>query len=173
MFGFLEIITGAKQVVPLVPGVIEIVEKLAKQKEDPNLARILQQVRLDTLEGARELRGELIALLQDKTLDSQLDVSLKQIGENLSWIRDPLKKRRVQKYRDRINEIHRNLTSSTDDLAGILACMQRTEGLGTAYEAAEAARVELDGLLQRKPSVREVLETYIKFIDAYIVRLQS
>ena len=173
MFGFLEIITGAKQVLPLVPGVIEVVEKLTKQKEDPNLARILQQVRLDTLEGARELRGELVALLQDKALDSQLDVSLKEVGDNLSWIRDPLKKRRVQKYRDRINEIHRNLTSSTDDLAGILACMQRTEGLGRAYEAAEAARADLDGLLQGKPPVRKVLETYIKFIDAYIVRLQS
>jgi len=173
MFGFLEIITGAKQVVPLVPGVIEIVEKLTKQKEDPNLARILQQVRLDTLESARELRGELVALLQDKTLDSQLDVPLKEVGDNLSWIRDPVKKRRVQKYRDRINEIHRNLTSSTDDLAGILACMQRTEGLGKAYEAAEAARAELDGLLQGKPPVRKVLETYIKFIDAYIVRLQE
>ena len=173
MFGFLEIITGAKAVVPLVPGVIKIVEKLNEQKQDPNLARILQQVRLDTLEGAQRLRDELVALLQDKTMDSQLNVPLKKVGDDLSWLRDPIKKRRVQKYRDRINGIHRDLTSSTDDLAGILACMQRTEGLGDAYVAAEAARAELDGLLSSQPPVRKVLETYVTFLDRYLERLQS
>jgi len=173
MFGFIEIITGAKAVVPLVPGVIKIVEKLNEQKQDPTLARIIQQVRLDTLEGAQRLRGELVAVLQDKTMDSQLDVPLKKVGDDLSWLRDPLKKRRVQKYRDRIDQIHRDLTSSTDDFAGILACMQRTERLGDAYEAAEAARADLDGLLAGQPPLRKVLETYIKFLDGYIQRLQS
>src|SRR5438093_281470 len=105
MFGFIEIITGAKAVVPLVPGVIKIVEKLNEQKQDPNLARILQQVRLDTLEGAQRLRTELVALLQDDTMQSQLDVSLRKVGDSLSWLRDPIQKRRVQKYRDRIDQI--------------------------------------------------------------------
>ena len=43
MFGFIEIITGAKAIVPLVPGVIKIIEKLNEEKQDPTLARIVQQ----------------------------------------------------------------------------------------------------------------------------------
>jgi hypothetical protein len=146
---------------------------LKEQEEDPSLARIVQQVRLDTLDGARELRSELIAVLQDKTMDAQLNVSLKKLGDNLSWIKDPIKKMRIQKCRDRINQVHRDLTTSTDDLAAILLCMQRTDGLGDAYVAAEAVRGDLDGLLASQPPLRKVLETYINFLDAYITRLQG
>jgi len=173
MFGFIEIITGAKAVVPLVPGVIKIIEKLNEEKQDPTLARIVQQARLDTLEGAQKLRGELLEVLQDKTMDTQLDVPLKQLGDDLSWLTDPLKKRRVQKYRDRIDQLHRDLTTSTDDLAAILACMQRTNGLGDAYVEAEAVRRDLDGLLFNQPPLRKVLETYINFLERYIKRLQG
>jgi hypothetical protein len=173
MFGIIEIITGAKAVVPLVPGVIDIVEKLNKQKQDPTLVRIVQQVRIDTLEGAKRLRSELVAVLQDKTMDSELSLPLKRVGDDLSWLRDPVKKLRVQQCRDRINQVHRDLTSSTDELASILACMQRTEGFGDAYEVAEGVRADLDGLLSSQPPLRKVLETYIKFLDSYITRLQS
>jgi hypothetical protein len=173
MFGFIEIITGARTVVPLVPGIIKIIEKLNEQKQDPTLLRIVQQVRLDTLEGAQKLRGELVEVLQDKTMDAQLNVPLKKVGDDLSWITDPIKKWRVQKYRDRIDQVHRDITNSTDHLAAILACMQRTSGLGDAYEAAEAVRSDLDGLLAKQPPLREVLKTYINFLDGYIKRLQS
>jgi hypothetical protein len=173
MFGFIEIITGAKAVVPLVPGVIKVIEKLNEDKQDPTLARIVQQARLDTLEGALKLRSELLEVLQDRTMDAQLDVPLKQLGNDLSWLTDPLKKRRVQKYRDRIDQIHRDLTTSTDDLAAILACMQRTNGLGDAYVEAEAVRRDLDGLLSNQPPLRKVIESYINFLERYIKRLQS
>ncbi len=173
MFGFIEIITGAKAVVPLVPGVINIVEKLKNEKQDPTLTRVVQQVRLDALEGAQRLRSELVAVLQDKRMDSELSLPLKRVGDDLSWLRDPVKKHRVQQCRDRINQIHRDLSSSTDDLASVLACMQRTEGFGGAYEAAEAVRADLDGLLSTQPPLRNVLETYIKLLDNYITRLQS
>jgi hypothetical protein len=86
MFGFIEIITGAKAVVPLVPGVIKIVEKLNEEERDPTLAQILQQTRLDTLEGALNLRNELIEMLQDETIHVQLAVPLKRIGNDLSWL---------------------------------------------------------------------------------------
>jgi hypothetical protein len=173
MFGILEIFTGAKAVVPLVPGVIDVIRKLEKQNQDPSLARIVQQVRLDTLEAAQNLRSELVAVLQDKKMDAQLDAPLKKLGDNLSWLKDPVTKRRVQKTRDRINQIHRDLSISTDDLAAILLCMQRTDGLGDAYYAAEAARADLDGVLAKQPPLREVLSTYIEFLDGYITQLQS
>jgi hypothetical protein len=51
--------------------------------------------------------------------------------------------------------------------------MQRTEGFGDAYEVAEGVRADLDGLLSSQPPLRKVLETYIKFLDSYITRLQS
>jgi len=51
--------------------------------------------------------------------------------------------------------------------------VQRTDGLGDAYEVAEAVRGDLDGLLSKQPPLREVLETYIKFLDKYITALQS
>ena len=169
MFGFIEIVTDAKAIIPLVPGVINIIEKLNQQKEE----RSLTQVRLDTLEGAKKLKSELVEVLQDKTMDAQLDVPLKEIGDDLSWITDPIKKWHVQKCRDRIDQVHRDLTNSTDHLAAILACMQRTGGLGDAYKVAEAVRADLDGLLSNQPPLRKVLETYINFLNGYINRLQS
>jgi len=171
MFGFFEVIAGTKAVLPLVPGVITIVQKLKKQDKDPTLARMVEQIRLDTLESAQRMRTELITMLQDPTFDAQLKLPVKQLGDDLSYLKDPAKKRHVHKCRDRIQAIHRELTNSTDDLTSLLVCLQRTEGLGEALAVTEAVRESLDNVLSKQPPVREVLDAYIKALDDYIDKL--
>ena len=174
MFGMLEIFTGAKAVVSLVPPIIKVIDTLKKQKREPTLDRVIQQVRLDALESAQALRSEIIAVLHDfHDMHVSPDTPLSRLGEDLSWVSDPLKKRRIQKRRDRVNDIHRNLTSATDQLGSVLACMHRIDGLGDAYSAADAIRRELDGVLFNEPSMGQLLETYLRLLDEYISGLQG
>ncbi len=174
MFSLVEVFTGAKDVLQLIPPAIKIIEKLEQQKEDPTLVRILQQIRVDTLEGCQALRAELTQILKDvQSLNLPIDKPLGKVYEDLSWITDPMKKRKVQKLRDRVGEIHQDLTNATDHLASVLACMQKTAGLEDAYRTAETTRKDLDAILYDQPPLRKILETYIKFLDGYIIKLQG
>lgn len=167
MFGLIEVATGAKAVIPLVAAVIKVIEKLNHNQQDSTFAQVVQQVRIDTLECAQGLRNELSGLVLHPigVLDVHqrvlpLDLPLNKFGNHQSCITDPIKKRRIQKHRDRIGEIHRDLTASTDHLAAVLACMQRTSGLGEAYGVAESVRRDLDEILLKQPGLRSVLESY-------------
>ena len=173
MFALMELFTGTKAVVSLVPPMLKVVETLKKQRKDPTLERVIQQVRIDALESAQGLKSELIAVLHDfHGMQVSLRIPLSRAGDDLSWLTDPVKKHRIQQRRDKINEIHRSLTSATDHLGSVLACMQRTEGLGECYAVASEIRRELDQLALREPSMGESLESYLRLIDDYIAQLQ-
>ena len=179
MISMFEILSDTKVIIALVATVTEVIERQNLNQWDRKFNHVIQQVRLETLESAKELRDEIDVLLEHPAghLDVRqgiipLDVPLDKF-RNVALDTDPIKMRKIQKHRNHVGNIRDDLTTSSDHFAAFLACNERTSGLEKAYEVAETVRLELEERHRKQPKLRSILESYIHLLDEYIKRLRT
>jgi hypothetical protein len=175
LLGLSDLVTGTKELLPLVPPLVEVFRKLQSQGQSPTTLQALHQMRLDSIESCQKLRMQLTQAIHDlPSIGVNIDQSLSLNYQRLSWFSNFPSKVQLAAQRRRIRQVHLQLSSASDELASMLVCAGSADGVGAAYQRAMEVRRYVDGLaLDEGISIRDLLLKYASIVDGYIMELQG
>ena len=157
-FGIDDALTTAATAINLTNTLIETFKRYRKSEKDPDLERLLEEVRVTAL--ARINDADLALAQFERTLvERKIDLE-KRLADVIAatpfW--RPFEQFRLNQMRKQFNNFSDSVYSAIDDIAALLRCRERTQDMGAAVVESTKAKHDLHVKLLHASSVKEAIE---------------
>ena len=156
-FGIDDALTTAAAAISLTDTIVETVRSYKKQKQDIDLERLLEEVRLTAIEKIDEVD---LALTRFERMLFEREVDIDQtiveiIATTPFW--NPIEQYRLSAIRKTFNAFADSIYSAGDDIAALVRCREQTLEMGRAVVESAKRKHDLHRRITKARSLGEAI----------------
>lgn len=156
-FGIDDALEAAAAAIKITETLVETLKRYQNNKEDYDLKRLLEEVRLTVLsriDDADLMLSQFERTLVERNIDIKRSLN-EVIAATPFW--KPFEQYRLRSTRRSFNNFSDSVYSAIDDIAALLRCRERTKEMGAAVVASSSIKHDLHEKILNASSLREAI----------------